>query len=284
MSLRMLGGLACALFLFLPVRAMAQDLEEDQAAATETEETEAPSGELGAPSDQGDENAIGAEHSFTDPHEVPDHDYFALGVFYREVFIPSFIQQLFVNSTLDAANPGVGLQFNYRRNNLNVIVDAWWNGAMGSGYFRGLGKPAGDEEFVNVNLGLLFVSVELLWAFPITDWFAIDLGFDLGIGAVYGSLTRSEAYDNPAGSASGWQACSGPGQPAGGLYCEAGGQYNYAEPNWTGGGSVPVIFPWVSLPHVALRFNPIRQIQIRVDGGYALYGFFVGGSVAYGWE
>ncbi len=33
-----------------------------------------------------------------------------------------------------------------------------------------------------------------------------------------------------------------------------------------------------------MRFNPIRQLQIRIDGGYALVNFFVGGSVSYAFE
>ena len=40
--------------------------------------------------------------------------------------------------------------------------------------------------------------------------------------------------------------------------------------------------PWVTLPHLAVRFKPIHQLQIRIDGGYGLYNFFFGGSVAYG--
>ena len=38
----------------------------------------------------------------------------------------------------------------------------------------------------------------------------------------------------------------------------------------------------VTLPHVAVRIKPVRQFQIRIDGGYGLYNFFFGGSIYYG--
>jgi len=31
-----------------------------------------------------------------------------------------------------------------------------------------------------------------------------------------------------------------------------------------------------------VRIKPIKQIQIRLDGGYGLYSFFFGGSLSYG--
>lgn len=290
MSLRTLGWLGCVLLVAMPMSAAAQSIEEEQTAA---ESDDAASGEpaeaLGAPSDVATDPE--PERSSTDPHEDPNRDYFFVGAFYRHVIIPSFIQQLFVDSTIDGSNPGTGLTFNWRRNNFNVVVDAWWNNANASGYFRGLGDPLTDTEYIQANLGVFFISAEFLWAFPITDWFAFELGFDLGIGFIYGGLTRTEAYQ----SGGQWHPCDGPGQndvnycqvnvAPDPCYDNSGEHYNCTEPNWTTkGGDVPVVFPWVSLPHIALRFNPIRQVQIRVDGGYGLYNFYFGGSVSYGWE
>jgi len=39
--------------------------------------------------------------------------------------------------------------------------------------------------------------------------------------------------------------------------------------------------PWLALPHLALRFKPIKQLMMRVEGGFGL-GFFMGASAAYG--
>ncbi|MEQ9076667.1 MAG: hypothetical protein RLP09_22610 [Sandaracinaceae bacterium] len=232
----------------------------------------------------------------TDPFEEANTDYFFLGGFYRHVIIPGFIQELFVEGGIDGSNPGAGLSFNYRRNNFNIVANAWWNNASGQGYFRANGDPRTDTEFIDVQLGVVFFTAEFLWSFPITDWLAFELGFDLGFGFIYGNLTRTEAYESSPGSGE-YAPCEldASGNPVStrGGYCEppaanpcyanSGGHYDCNEPNWfTDGGDTPFLFPWVSLPHIAVRIKPIKQIQIRLDGGYGLYSFFFGGSLSYG--
>lgn len=297
--------------------ACAQSLEDEQGAA---ESDEGDTGGLGSPSgtepagdgasgagmaapiDDEDPGLIGDEQaeleeeaapeptrSGIDPYEEADQDYFFLGVFYRQVIIPGFIQELFVDGGIDGFNPGVGLQFLWRKNNFNVSANVWWNNAQGQGFFRASGDPRTDTEFIDANLGVVFVNAEFMWSFPITDWFAIDLGFDLGVGFIYGDLVRTEAVESSPGAGD-WRACDGPG---GSGYCEPpapepcyannGGHYDCNEPNWlTEGGDTPVVMPWVTLPHLAVRFKPIHQLQIRIDGGYGLYNFFFGGGVSYG--
>ncbi|MFK7992214.1 MAG: hypothetical protein AB8I08_39710 [Sandaracinaceae bacterium] len=230
------------------------------------------------------------EQNDTSPRELEDTDYFFLGAFARGIIIPGFIQGLFVDGGIDGFNPGVGLEFTYRRNNFSLVVNGWWNNAVADGYFRANGDPLTDTEYIDVDLGVIFLNATFLWAFPVDDEgiFAIELGFDLGFGVIFGELVRTEA--TPDGD--GYRPCTGPGDGSPG-YCEPpapdpcyntnGGHYNCSEPNWTtDGGDTPLLFPWVTLPHVAVRIKPIRQVQIRIDGGYGLYNFFFGGSVAYG--
>ena len=248
--------------------------------------------------DQADiEDAEGDDETFDalDPREVANTDYFFLGAMGRAVIIPGFIQQLFVQGGIDGFNPATGLTFNWRRNDFNVVVDAWWNNAQADGYFRANGDPPTDTEYIDVDLFAFFINASFLWSFPITDWFAFELGFDLGIGFLGGSLVRTEAYETSPGNEQ-YEPCDGPGDPnAPPGYCEPaipasspcydtdGGHYGCSEPNWfTEGGDTPFVFPWVSLPHIAVRFKPIHQLQIRIDGGYGLYNFFFGGSISYG--
>jgi hypothetical protein len=286
--------------------ATAQTLEEDQEAAgglgepdsggaapadySDEEEEAPPSSRLGDEQAEVEDEPTVPVVDPLDPRELPDTDYFFLGAMYRQVIIPGFIQQLFVNGGIDGINPGVGLTFNYRRNNFNVIANVWWNNAAADGYFRASGDPPSDMEYIKVDLFAVFIQAEFLWSFPVTDWFAIELGFDLGFGFVGGDLRRTEATESSPGAGD-WSACSGPGA---GIYCEApaapdpcynnpGGHYNCREPNWfTEGGDTPFIMPWIALPHLAVRFKPIHQLQIRLDGGYGLYNFFFGGNVSYG--
>lgn len=266
--------------LVLGGNASAQTLEERRADVEAGEEAGSVEGEPAQPP------------SDSDRAEVENAEYFFVGGFYRHVFVPGFIQQLFVHGGIDGSNPGVGASFNWRKNDFNVVASVWWNNAEASGYFRALGDPLEDTEFIEAHMGVIFVTAEFLWAFPITDWFAVELGFDLGFGFVYGGITRTEAWESSRGAGD-WQPCSGPGQdnpdycfpePAPEpCYDNHGEHYGCTEPTWlTAGGDVPFIIPWVSLPHIALRFKPIRQLQIRVDGGYGLYNFFFGGSVSYG--
>ncbi|MCB9597172.1 MAG: hypothetical protein H6719_30895 [Sandaracinaceae bacterium] len=270
--------------------------EEDELAAEQAEmaaDDEAPERLGDEQAEIADEETREEYRDSTDPIELEDTDYFFLGAFGRAVIIPGFIQGLFVDGGIDGFNPGVGLTFNWRRNNFNVIANVWWNNAQADGYFRAAGDPRTDTEFIDVNLGVVFVNAEFLWSFPVVDWFAVELGFDLGVGFIYGELVRTEAYESTPGSGN-FQACSGPGDGTPG-YCEPavptsqpcydsnGGHYNCAEPNWfTPGGDTPFLFPWVGLPHIAVRFKPVHQFQIRIDGGYGLYNFFFGGSASYG--
>lgn len=318
MSLRKLGLIAALLLGAAGANeARAQSLEQEQAAmeggeGDAAEEPPAGAADAGATADDpgaaapaaeddeapgllGDEQARMEEEApieestdNLDPFEEEDQDYFFLGAFYRQVIIPGFIQELFVEGGIDGFNPGFGLQFLWRKNNFNVSANVWWNNAQGDGYFRAQGDPRTDTEFVDVDLGVVFVNAEFMWSFPITDWFAFELGFDLGFGFIYGDLVRTEARESSPGAGD-WEPCDGPS----GGYCEApapdpcyannGGHYDCREPNWfTEGGDTPFIFPWVTLPHVALRFKPIHQLQIRIDGGYGLYNFFFGGGVSYG--
>lgn len=294
MSLRTLGLFTTlALALAGAREARAQSLEEEQAAMESGEGADGRDADAAEPAGEdparlGDEQAamedeapVEASTDNLDPTEAEDEDYFFLGAFYRHVVIPGFMQELFVEGGIDASNPGAGLQFLWRRNNLNVGLNVWWNNAQGTGFFRAQGDPRTDTEYIDVQLGVVFVNAELMWSFPITEWFAIELGFDLGVGFIYGDLVRTEAYESSPG-ADDWRACDGPVTPNAN-YCEAsGGHYDYVEPSWADGGDRPVVFPWISFPHLALRFKPIHQIQIRVDGGYGLYGFFFGGGVSYG--
>lgn len=280
--------------------ALAQTLEEEQAAAAGDDEAP-PSGD--ADGDRLDDEQAEVQdetprerfRDSTDPFEAQGQDYFFLGAFFRWVTVPGAIQQLFVAGGIDGNNPGTGLSFNWRKDNFNIVANVWWNNAVAEGYFRANGDPREDTEFIDVDLGLVFINAEFLWSFPLVDWFAIELGFDLGIGFIYGDLVRTEAYETAIG-ADDFQPCSGPGDPndVTGRYCEgppapdpcynnSGAHYNCREANWTSpGGDVPIVFPWIALPHFALRFKPIHQLQIRIDVAYNLYAISFGAGLWYG--
>jgi hypothetical protein len=276
MSLR-LGWWSCLLALTLTAGVASAQMDDEAPPTVEPGGVAAEAPPETAP----DEDPTMPGGDDTDPHELENTDYFFLGALYRHVFIPAFIQRVApVQGGIDADNPGVGLSFTYRRNNFGVTANLFWNGAQGQGFYRENDDPPTDMEHIIADMGVVFVTAELMWSIPIVDWFAVELGFDLGFGFVYGTIRRSEAYESSPG-ANDWQPCNGVGNPSA-QYCEASGDYGVTEPNWLENGDIPIIVPWLSVPHVALRFKPIRQLQIRIDGGWGIYNFFAGGSVSYG--
>lgn len=261
------------------------------------------------------EERVGVEHvdEFS-PTERPDTDYFFFGATARGVIVPEFIQSILVQTEAGEGsggaplNLGVGAYFNYRRNGFNVTAEAWYLGFGTSAYYHGIGAADTEYEHIQSTMGAIFGSFLFGWSFDVTNWFAIDLGFGLGFGGFVGNLTRDEAYRDS--STRTLRTCTGPGTPDP-TYCEpgvevrdangripdnqTGGTYqslrtgdptidsrNGANPWYFGGGGVPPMFFWLDLPRVGVRFKPIRQIQIRIDGGYNLYGFNFGGSLGYG--
>lgn len=253
--------------------------------------------------------------SETDPRERPDTDYFFLGAFARGVIVPTFVQGLFVQysagrgSTGEPVNMGAGGFFTWRRNGFGVTAEVWYLGFGTAGYYHGLGAADDEFEFIESSLGVVFGNFLFGWSIDVTEWFGFDIGFGLGFGGMLGSLYRTEAYRE---TGTGQLApCNGPGMPAasgceptlelrgsGGRLDDTrqrGGTYqrftsgdptvdsrNGAAPWYFGDGGVPPMFFWVDLPRIGVRFKPIRQIQIQLNGGYNLYGFNFGGSLAYG--
>ena len=96
-----------------------------------------------------------------------------------------------------------------------------------------------------------------------------------------------------------WKKCAGPDDPNGVdptthiQYCDSSNNHfgkdpnnpkpdGYSEPTWANGGSLPFIFPYLALPHIAFRIAPVKQFQMRIDTGFAFSGGFYVGFAAGG--
>ncbi len=229
-----------------------------------------------------------------DPHENPGESYHHLGVFARGLFVPQALQGLFVDGGRDSFNAGTGVFYNYRRDGLNIIAEVWWAGFHTQAPYHGLNETDFETEWIESELNVVFANIVLMWSIPIADWLAFEIGFGVGFGGVYGGLYRTEAYPDGSG---GWAPCNGPANPNS-EYCDAPDPsygdssraqgegsydryYRTSQPyNFSGG--VPPLFFWLDLPRIAIRIKPMKQIQIRVEGGYAAYAVYFGGSLAFG--
>lgn len=222
--------------------------------------------------------------SATDPYEDPQQGYWFIGGFYRHMFAPKAVLDLFTQRSTGANNPGAGIQLTYRKDNFSVSGNIWWQSYAMEGAFLGPGEPPTDVEWVESDMSIYYLGANFLWSAPLSDVFAFEYGVGFAVGLVQGDLVRTEAY--PDGE--GYAPCNGPLDPSGSVtgdpfYCEEmGGHYDHSEPKWLDGGYLPNLWIWAALPHVALRIKPIHQVVLRIEGGLSTGGLFAGASAEYG--
>lgn len=299
--LRIISGLLAAAMMTATSSALAQDdygAGEPGADETGAEGMGAPTPAEAAATEDGagtgrlgDEQAVVSEQmgteefrDSTDPFEEPHQGYFFAGLFYRHIFVPEFLLNLFLDESEAASNPAFGAEVTYRKDNFDIIGSLWYASYAVNGPFRASGDPELDTEIIDSDLGILFLSASFLWSTPFNEIFALEYGVGLGLGLVLGQMHRTEAYRD----GDDWAACDQVGVPDG-AYCdgppardgEDGGHYNVEARKWSDGGDVPNVVPWLAIPQIALRIKPIKQLMIRIEGGFGL-GFFLGGAINYG--
>ncbi|MDH5491102.1 MAG: hypothetical protein OEY14_04055 [Myxococcales bacterium] len=234
--------------------------------------------------------------SQSSPYEDPRSEYLFLGAFYRHSFVPHFMLGIFLDDTTAANNSQLGLELTFRSDGFDIVTSLYYAGFSAYGPFRATGDPATDVEMIDSSLWALMGGATFLWSTAFNDVVAFEYGLGIGLGAIFGELRRTEAFpstnEGAPGYAYGFEPCSGVGVPNP-AYCdgpsaadgEYGGHYDVRARSWLDGGSVPVIWVRMALPHLALRIKPVKQFMMRIDGGFDIFsGFFVGLSLNYGFE
>ncbi len=188
-----------------------------------------------------------------------------------------------------------GLEYVYRKGGLDVIAGLQYTSLSADpGYFHGSNEGAIATERVQSDLWVLYANVLFLWGTRFNDWFELQYGTGVGLGYVGGNLYRTQVYPNSTDpSGSGWAECRGQRIPDA-SYCDAANTHyatydssgnvtsRYSEPRLSEtNGNIPPVVPWLSLPHLALHFRPHRNVDIRLDGGFALVGFYGGLAAHY---
>lgn len=290
------GGASAAVAIAPAAEEVAVDAvaeaEADEAALAEPDMAEPDPGDptqSGLMSDEQvvaeNELGIDEERSSTDPFEDPSETYMFLGAFYRHTWTPGFMLNLFLDEYTPTNNSAFGLSFTYRKDNFDIITSVYYQGYGVDGPFLGSGDDQVETEIVNSELFGIMASVDLMWGTQFNDIVGIQYGLGIGLGALLGDLRRTEAYRDGNGE---WAPCQdmsmgGPGEcddvDGDGDLTGVGGIAS----KWFDGGSVPNLYFRLAVPNLAIRIKPIKQLLIRVDGGFDLFsGFFAGANMSYG--
>jgi hypothetical protein len=242
-----------------------------------------------------------------DTREDPGRKYYFVGLRYRGTIIPQAFENIFVDDGATIFSNTIGAEFDIRSNGNSMIPWIQYTDYnTGDILFLQKGQPnnAANRSVVNSSLKALYLGLDEYWSVPIVPAKVdFEFGFGVGVGAIFGNLNNDWVYADPKGplyaASNGmhYSKCTSTSAPIADQSptsdgCDPGNHASskpvkvgsYVEPNWFNGGSVPVIFPHISIPQIGVRIKPIKQLVIRVDVGLSLTGVWFGTSVDYGLE
>ena len=208
--------------------------------------------------------------------EDPKKAYYSIGPRIRWIMIPMWFIDMFGvdirtrdNRHLLINNAGVGAEFTYRKDGLDITAAIWWAGLSWKDgvAFKESGEDADAWEIVTNELSTILFSVDFIWSTSFTDWFAITYGAGLGIGIPIAPnnepFVRTESLaDEPL------TPCAGPDPDIAGCGPVEDEQYGDVYKLPTG------IVPWINFLF-GLRFKPHRNVALYVDAGFGI-GFQMG--------
>jgi hypothetical protein len=248
-----------------------------------------------------------AHGALEDEHKA----YRFVGLRFREVVVPKFMIDIFAEGGTTVSVPMIGAEFGIRKDHLETdFALSYADYSMKPFLFRGKSDGVESNELVSSSMKLLYATIDLLYDVPIdsSGHFSFLFGGGVGLAPVFGSLYRTQTFPNSGISPNDanpahWGYCptgsstvpaktvpTGPKGvgPNGVPWCDgANSHYGsaanpHSEPSWANGGSKPLIFPWISIPQLSLRYKPVKEFQMRADLGFSITGFFFGLSAAYG--
>jgi hypothetical protein len=301
-----------ASLLFAAAPALAQDKSSSDAKKDDSKKDDSKKDDSKKDDSKKDDSKASASEDALDPFEDPTKTYRFIGLRLREAVASQWIMQLFAHGGTTVGVPMIGPEFISRHDHLEIAVALMYaDYGMNPALFQGKSDPPTSWEFIASTMKLGYAMIDFMYEVPIekkgdkTGRVAFLVGGGFGIAGVFGQLYRSQAYPNTpqsaaSGDISGWSACTGPGtqntaalpKNLSGSYCDTrtnhyagvGGVVTngFQEPNWAGGASKPLIFPWIALPQFAIRYKPIKQFQTKFDFGFSTTGFWFGISASYG--
>jgi hypothetical protein len=241
------------------------------------------------------------EWDIKDVEEVAGKKYLFIGARYRGNIIPKFMLNLFVDEGATVYSNTIAIELDMRKDGFSLIPALGFTEYGTSDIlFKQKGEKdiPGNYSFVNSSMKAIYATADLLWSVKINKNFDFEYGAGFGLGIIFGDLANNWVFrDDTNGSLSAsnggrYSKCQFEGQGGPGSGCNKADHKNadiakvgnYTEPSWFSGGSKPVVFPWLSIPQLGLRYKPIKNFVARLGMGFALTGFWFGLNGEYGLE
>jgi hypothetical protein len=238
------------------------------------------------------------EWNVKDVAEIDGKRYLFVGARYRGNIIPKFMLNLFVDEGATIYSNTIAVELDMRKDGFSLIPALGFTEYGTSDIlFKQKGEKdiPGNYSFVNSSMKAIYATVDLLWSAKISKNFDFEYGAGFGLGAIFGDLANNWVYQDDVNGA--LSASNGHKYAK----CQTGGTQpgcnalehkntdtlkvgNYTEPSWFSGGSKPVVFPWISIPQLGLRYKPVKNFVARLGMGFALTGFWFGLNGEYGLE
>lgn len=235
-----------------------------------------------------------------DVSERPDKSYLFVGARYRGNIIPQFMLNLFVDEGATIYSNTIAIELDVRKDGFSLVPALGFT-EYGTNdiLFREKGSKdiAQNYSFVNSNMKAVYATADLLWSVKLSKNFDFEYGAGFGLGVIFGDLANNWVTEvGPNDPTRAFTSSSGKNlakcQTEGPVGCNKPEHQNanvakvgnYTEPSWLNGGSKPVVFPWISVPQLGLRYKPVKNFVARIGMGFSLTGFWFGLNGEYGLE
>ena len=244
---------------------------------------------------------VAPSESITDVSEKDHKTYYFIGARYRGTVIPKFMVNMFVDEGATFYSNMIGIEAEIRKDHFSLIpalnyVEYGFDPVV----FLEKGKSGeGNYSIVHSNLAGIYLTLDMLWSTPVHKNIDFEYGLGVGVGVLFGNIYNNWATQSPqpagttnakASDGSIWYECQT--QSPAGSGCDPAKHTSpnppkvggYKEKMWTDGGSVPNVFLHLALPQLGLRIKPIKNLEMRVQVGFSLTGFWFGLSADGGLE
>lgn len=275
--------------------AHAQDVDEDsddKGAEKKSDDKEADSEKAKPEKSEKESPAADSGSSANSPVEEQGKTYRFLGARYRAIVVPQFMLNLFADGGRTVVVHSFGPEFAIRKDGFEYNLGAWLAFySMDDTAFKGKSDPTEAWELISSSIKILYLTSDFMWTHQFSPEWGLNYGVGAGLGIVFGDLHRNQTYPasgDPNQDPNTWTKCTDVGIPPNAIspghpYCDNSNNHygDYTEASWLGGGSKPVLFPWLTI-QTGLRFKPSHSFAGRLDLGFGTSGFFFGLGGDYG--